>query len=394
MRIWLIIALSLVAGLAIGIGATMAELGFTPSGGDQVKLGYSAAQSLPNVVNKPGEIPKAVVVGNQLEFNFGKADKEAKQQHEFVVRNDGNGKLTLAKGATSCVCTVSAIDHEILAPGESAHVTLQWHGKTIGPFRQSATIVTNDGSRAVIEFSVAGEYVETVHIAPDHISFNGLTPDEPVTREVRIISYSPTPLEVTNPTLSDHTTAQFFAVNLEKLPADELKQEEGAKSGWLVKIVIKPGLPAGSFEQRIHLDLNLPERPEAEITVEGKVNGPVEVNGGANWDSEHNILMLGQVQSQEGAKGQLFITVRGEMQERVKLAVGIVSVDGLKVSLGEPVKMSPSVTRTPVAIEVPPGSRPVDHLGNDQGHLAIVNIKTGLAEPAELRLFVRYVVEQ
>jgi len=52
------------------------------------------------------------------------------------------------------------------------------------------------------------------------------------------------------------------------------------------------------------------------------------------------------------------------------------------------------VTRTPVVIEVPPGSRPGAHLGNDQGHLAIVNIKTGLAEPTELRLFVRYVVEQ
>jgi hypothetical protein len=395
-RTTLIIAVSVIAGVAIGLVATMAELGIAPDGGSAVKFGYQAMHSLPDIVNKPGEIPKAAVAANDLEYNFGKADKEAKGRHEFVVRNDGNGKLSLAKGETSCVCTVSAIDRNILAPGESAHVTLEWHAKTLGPFRQSATIITNDTSRPVIEFSVAGEYVATVRVTPDEISFNGLAPDEPVTREVRIISFAPTPLEVTNPTFSDHTTAKFFAVNLEKLSVDELKQEEGAKSGWLAKVVIKPGLPAGTFEQKITLNLNLPEKPTAEITVEGKVNGPMELTGGAgaNWDAEHNMLMLGEVQSQEGAKAQLFVTVRGEMRDRVKLAVGEVSADSLRVSLGEPQKISATVTRRPVLIEVPRGSRPVDHLGNDQGHLAYVTLKTGLAEPAELRFSVRYIVEQ
>ncbi len=104
--------------------------------------------------------------------------------------------------------------------------------------------------------------------------------------------------------------------------------------------------------------------------------------------------MLGQIRSREGARAQLFLMVRGALQERVKLAVGRVEPEALKVAIGKPVKLSPGVSRTAITIELPPGSRPAAHLGNDQGTLGLVYIKTGLAEPAELRLLVRYIVEE
>ena len=129
-------------------------------------------------------------------------------------------------------------------------------------------------------------------------------------------------LTASNPKCSDEGIAKYFDVKLEKLPAAELAKETGAKSGCLLKISVKPGLPAGAFEQRIHVDLNAPERPEAEIKVDGKVNGPLEISGSGNWDAERGILMLGPIHSQEGAKAQLFVIVRGELRDRVEAVAG------------------------------------------------------------------------
>ncbi len=129
MRIWFVIGIA-VAGLAVGLGATVAELGFAPSGGSRIEFGSNPGPQAPTFVNPPGKVPKAVVVGKELEFNFGKAEKESAKRHDFVIRNEGNGILTLTKGATSCVCTVSAIAREELPPGESTKVTLGWHAKS------------------------------------------------------------------------------------------------------------------------------------------------------------------------------------------------------------------------------------------------------------------------
>src|SRR4051794_25762597 len=103
------------------------------------------------------------------------------------------------------------------------------------------------------------------------------------------------------------------------MPADELKQEAGAKSGVILRINVKPGLPAGPFEQRIRLRMNLPGHPEADLPVEGRVSGPIEVVSPAlEWDSEHGILRIGQIRAAEGAKAPVWLIVRDADQKRIE----------------------------------------------------------------------------
>ncbi len=392
MRIWILISIAIVAGLSIGLAATVVELGPRPEGGDRVIYGGKGDAPAPPTVNPPGVYPKAVLENGEHDFDFGSAERDESQQHDFVVRNEGQGILTLTAGQSSCVCTVAKIEKEQLKPGQRAKITLQWHGKSLGPFRQNATIVTNDPDHSTLDLVVAGEIVSAYKIEPDRLTFGGFSAGETAKASARIVSFATDDLAVVEHSLVEPNSAKYFDLKTEKMTRGELEKFAGAKSGVTLTVAIKPGLPAGPFQQTIGIQLNLPDHPKIDLPLDGKVNGPIEVVG-VNWNAEGGILMLGQIQSREGAKAKLFLMVRGTPAADVRLKIDSIKPDDLQATLGAAEKLSPTVARVPLAIEIPPGSRPVAHLGNQQGHLVQLFIDTGLAEPKQLRILIRYAVE-
>ena len=154
LRIWIIAVVSLVLGLAIGWGWTVAQLGFSPQGSDRVARG-----NLPQTKNSlppPAKGPAGAATVEETEYDFGKMETGGSGRHEFVIHNTGKGILALEKGPTTCSCTVSEIDRTQLAPGEVAKVTVQWHPKGHGTFRQSASIRTNDPDKPTLDLTVSG----------------------------------------------------------------------------------------------------------------------------------------------------------------------------------------------------------------------------------------------
>src|ERR1700676_5756139 len=175
MRIWLLVSISLVLGAALGLGWTVAELGLRPTGSARVAYGTprQANQPLPSSPNGPPG--KAAV--EKWEYDFGKMQVGAEGRHEFVIRNVGQGPLTLEKGPTTCACTVEEIEHPQLAPGEAANVLVTWHPKGRGPFRQSATVRTSDPKAGSIELTVFGDVVSSYRVENDHPTFTNISSD-------------------------------------------------------------------------------------------------------------------------------------------------------------------------------------------------------------------------
>jgi hypothetical protein len=390
-RIWTLAVATLIVGLAIGWGWTVAELGYSPRGSDRVAWGNPPAAKSPSPL--PSDGPKGKVAVDETEFDFGKMETGGAGRHDFVIRNAGKGTLLLEKGPTTCSCTVSEIDHTQLAPGESAKVTLQWHPKGHGPFRQSASVSTNDPEKPALDLTISGELVSSYLVDPARLVFTGITSDASFARQVSVYSFTSDKLSLTTPRMTDHSFAQYFETSVTPMTADELKEEEGAKSGCRLQVKIKPGLPAGAFEQRIRFQLSLPDHPEAEVVVEGSVASPIDVVG-PKWDSEREILMLGPVHAQEGAKAQLYLMIRGEAQQHADVKLHEVQPDTLKVTLGTLEHLTPTTSRVPVSIEIPKGSRIVNHMGSQSGGLARIYIDTGLADVKQLRLLVQYAVEE
>src|SRR4051812_2790844 len=151
MRAWILILVAIFSGVAMGLGATFIEFGPSPTGNVEAafQLGING-----------GDGPRAVV--DEEEFNFGNMELDARDSHEFSIRNEGKSPLQLRDGGVSCgLCTEQSITKNVLAPGEKSNVLVRWHANKEGPFHQSAFVNTNDPARPRLSFNLAGKVMNS-----------------------------------------------------------------------------------------------------------------------------------------------------------------------------------------------------------------------------------------
>lgn len=82
-------------------------------------------------------------------FNMGTINEsDGPVSHRFIMRNTGTDTISLIKAAASCDCTTAHISRTIVAPGDTASVTV-----TFNPYRredffhQKVAVVTNSSQR-------------------------------------------------------------------------------------------------------------------------------------------------------------------------------------------------------------------------------------------------------
>ncbi len=390
MRIWMLIIIAVVLGIGLAFNLTILELGASPAG--TVKHDLVVA----GVANPEITGPQPRIAFDKKEYEFGTMELNEHLSHTFEVRNDGQLPLKLTSGGVSCGrCTEFTIGKEELAPGETGTVEVRWHAINGGPFRQSATVDTNDPARPNVSFTIAGKVLSSNRISPDEIVFTNISVTDSPKADLNVFSYHGPDLKVTKFELTDAETAANFDISTEPMPADVLKTDPDAKSGVVVHVHVKPGLPLGPIRQKIRLWLNLPDKPVIEVPVGGDVTSDIQVVGRSDWDTEHNLLSMGTVSRRDGAKSVVFLLVRGPHRHELSPVVRAVNPSNLKVTIGQPSDAAGGeIVRVPVTIEIPPGSPESTHLGNQQGSVGEVLIDTGHPEAMTVRLLVRFAVAE
>lgn len=386
MRVWMLIVLAIVLGLGSGLGLTMIELGASPAG--RVQADFLASSG----AGAKGPRPQVAI--DKDEFDFGSMEHDTTLSHTFTVRNEGQKPLELSNGGVSCGrCTSLKIAQAEVAPGESTTVEVEWKGINGGPFRQSATLNTNDPARPSVSLTITGKVLSAYRVNPDELVFSNHSVTDSPTAELQIFSYHGTGLAVSEHELTDKETAGNFGLEIKPMPADVLAKDPDAKSGVVVKVAVKPGLPLGPIRQKIRLRLNLPESPVVEVPIEGNVISDLQVIGRENWNADHSVLNFGPVSSHDGAKAELFLHARGPHRHELKPKVREVTPDWLKVSIGQATDLGGGeLVRVPITVEIPAGSPAGLHLGEPQGELGEVLIETGHPEAKLVRWRVRFAV--
>ena len=69
-----------------------------------------------------GARPLAAI--DETTFEFGSMEQGKSMTHEFVIFNRGTAPLKLEQGPTTCKCTLSELDNNVIEPGKAATVTL------------------------------------------------------------------------------------------------------------------------------------------------------------------------------------------------------------------------------------------------------------------------------
>jgi hypothetical protein len=388
MRILTIVLTAVLVGIAIGSVSGYVEV---TSDSDSVADRSADKSALP--LEPLGAAPRVEVV--EPHFNFGRMERGREKSHDFLIRNTGDAPLTLRVGQTSCKCTLSKVESGAIAPGESTKVRLEWSAKSDqGPFRQTATIHTNDPRQPAVELTIDGEIVDATGVQPPDFGFDKVAVGETRTAEVYVMGMLQDELTISSAELSDADIRDKFDVKIEPVERDELPNET-ARDGAKVTLTVKPGLPIGRFDQYLTLTTNLKEGEKLHIPVTGRVVGDISVHGTrGNWLEEQGVLNLGAVQGATGEKARLNLVVRGEGAEEVKFDVGSVDPPELKVTFGEPTKLSATLVRIPMHVEIPPGTRPMVRLGTSQGEEGKIVLKTTHPHLKELSLGVRFAVER
>ena len=374
---WVVAAFAAALGASIGGGTAALEATMRP---------WRVGDFGPGMLQTPAaDAPE--VDAPETTHAFGTIGAGQEGSHEFVIRNAGKGPLTITKGATSCSCTVSDFEtsdgaadgaRKVVEPGGETKVRLKWRGKgSGGPFRQQATVFTNDPRRPEIAFVIEGTVVPTWKAVPESIVLSQLSAGAASQATARIFTFGTKPPEIASLTLADPQAAQFFSLFSAPLSPEEIAAETGATGGFLLTLDVKPGLPIGPLRQSIAMQLRIPEDVIAEVPLEGSVVGDLALAGTA-WDSSAQALLLGTVSGKVGGHAQLFLTAKGPHRGAVRPVVREVVPGSLQVEVGEgkPVG-SGGVIRIPISITIPAGSPPANHRCSQQAPAGRIVLDTG-----------------
>lgn len=87
--------------------------------------------------------PKILV--DNVNFDFDTIKQGDNVNHEFVVKNVGKSDLLIRKVTPSCGCTVTSLKSQLIKPGESTSIAVEFHsaGKS-GNQNKTITVISND----------------------------------------------------------------------------------------------------------------------------------------------------------------------------------------------------------------------------------------------------------
>jgi len=392
MKTRLIVIGSVAGGLLLGIGSTLFEHQLARG-----NLGREDPQAVGNgrrpQLAPPGAAQPAVEVDQEV-FDFGVMERGATRSHAFLITNRGDYPLELRAGSTSCKCTIAKFDERTVAPGETTEIVLEWTTRDVGStFREIAPIFTNDRRRRRLDLTVQGRLVQTLRLDPSDILFGKIPVDVEKTVEVRLFSYRKDNLEIQDSKFDDLATSQLFDVAFEPIPPDRLSDPD-AKSGVLISLTAKPGLPIGPFRGRLELTTNLGAQDTLKVFFQGQVASDISVVG-PGWNDQRGMLSIGRVKSSAGAKRKLTLFIRGDSPAAIQFEAAETSPDFLRVTFGEKTEIRRGrVVKLPLTIEIPPGVDPINRLGTQQADPGQILIRTNHPRARQLRLLVRFAVER
>ncbi len=382
---WLVAAAAAILGGLTGVATAVATATATP-----LRTAATAAAGLAT------EGPQPRLETDSTIHDFGRVAVGGSGSHEFTIRNTGDAPMVLTKGATSCTCTVSDFSgagsgdgsSRTVRPGGSTTVRIEWKGKGGGgPFRQRATILTNDPLRPEVAFSIEGRVVPIWKAEPSVIALTGLSASAPAETTASLFTFGEAAAELVDCRLVAEELTDFVTVSTEPLPPAAVAATEGATGGFGLTLRFAAGLPLGKLRGDVETTLRVDgEELTATIPLEGTVTGDLTVVGQA-WDKRAKAVRLGTVSRRDGLATKLFVMAKGPGRDQVRLAVKEVVPAGLKVVVGPPRPVGDGgLVRISLNLSIPPEAPTANNLCTEAAAAGKIVLETGHPDTPELTI--------
>jgi hypothetical protein len=344
MRGLLLLFTAILIGAFIGLAQTLWHFGVLNASMRTVAVEF-AAEEIDDHWTLPTDGRRPRVKFAAEEHDFGVMEYGDTSRHSFTLQNKGDYPLVIAKADSSCTCTLANIAEDAIPPGQTAHVELEWTARALPTtgdrFRHWAKLQTNDPERPQITLTVHGRLTAPVVAVPPIVTFTRLAKSQTATAQIRLYAYrdagdSPADqvgLQVTRVELVNSRTAAHFDIS----PKNEAPPDvdaNSAKSGCMVEITVRPGLPIGAFRQAVRLHTNIPNVEPVEVPIVGEIGPDVRLVG-RGYNERTGVLQLDPFDPAKGTTRELELSIFGSQDSTLKPELVRAEPAGLTVSFGE-----------------------------------------------------------
>jgi len=328
------------------------------------------------VPSKEGPWPKAIA--KDLTFAFGRMQVKEKNTHQFVVRNEGQADLNLVTGSTTCKCTQFGFDtadgktskRALVKPGESVTLTMSWKAGEVPDrqFSHGGDVYTDDPENTVLKYAVQGAIEMPFELLPRDWNVGNVYTEQAGEMTATLGSKVYESLEI----VSIHSPSGKVTVTPGPITV-EMKAVNGFLSGFGLKIVVAPDIPAGIFEEEVEIKLAQYDAP-IKVNVSARRQGVLQMQqmAGTLFDRDKMQLQLGSFPASEGREAKLLLIVdEKDMAEPFRIADSKFDPSFLTASLSPLGQPSGTVHRYILTIAVPPGRPHIQRVTASPGTIAL-----------------------
>ncbi|WP_162275870.1 DUF1573 domain-containing protein [Roseimaritima ulvae] len=409
MKIFLaLLVVAVIAGSAIGYTSTVRryswtdeKFGYFTKGGDlQPKDLLAHMRSL-----QQEGLAKVEVVGG-AEFDFGSMLREADGEHDFVIKNVGDGPLELSVLRTTCKCTLGELADSSLEPGESTVVHMAWSAKTSGArFQQTATISTTDPYNGELELRIVGDVVDRLTARPSSWNVGEISSTAAIEKTCTIYSRIEYDIQFKENRWLAKIAGADVDLDVQPVPVDTetALRYPDTRQAFQATLKVSPGMETGLFSHTAIVEFEPVEAKHASekksgelstlIKFEGRVVDDLSLSGGsrlAGRSRDQYIYTLPPVAAGEGTSSDLLVLLRGPHRDDTKLSIGEVQpAEVLAAELGDP-KVKENLVMHVLKLRVREDAPVMQRDGNQKDDYGTVWIKSDNEEVAPLRLRVKF----
>jgi len=274
---------------------------------------------------------KPKIVCDEPEFDFGERRNDEKVEHEFIIKNAGDGLLLIDKVRTTCGCTVAQPEKKDLQPGESTKIkaTLTLANRQ-GPQTKSITVESNDPENPVLTLTLKGVATSPIIIEPRTINL-GYSIMEDLVEEKIVELKSNLPDLTFNITNIDMTNLPQFKAEVETVEPGKyykikVKQTEKVEPGTTLSksftIQTDAALPGKDAN-----DPSVASLKNIQVTVYGRFLGAVDVSP--------EVITIRANNEDPEAKTQQYLRIKEGREKGLKIIEVVPPTPDIQVELTE-----------------------------------------------------------
>ena len=201
--------------------------------------------------------------------DFGTVARGSQPEFAFEITNVYEEPLEIAEVRTSCGCTTPRITKRRLKTWETGSIVALLNTKSFtGHKSATLTVVISKPFRAEVQLSIQGTIRSDIVLAPWQVDFQDVPLGQARERQVQIShagrgDWRITDVRSANPHFEVELLSERRTTNL--MTYDML-------------VRLKPGAPAGYFQDQLTLVTNDASNRSVNLTVQGRVLSPVTVS--------------------------------------------------------------------------------------------------------------------